>query len=112
MKAPFSGYVAVKYKQAFEPVERLEKIFALIDTRKVYAIANVSENLLSKFRVDEPTVFTESSGKRFYGVVERVGKVIDVKSKTKKIFVLIDNPTGELEVGMTGSLRPGKPESK
>ena len=41
IEAPFTGYLAVRYKQPDEPVERLEKVFALVDSSKVYAVANV-----------------------------------------------------------------------
>ena len=47
VKAPFKGYIAVKYKQDFEPVERLEKIFAIVDTEKVYAVAIWPEKRLT-----------------------------------------------------------------
>jgi RND family efflux transporter MFP subunit len=106
VKAPFPGYLAFRYKQPYEPVERLEKIFTIVDTSKVYALANVSENHLAEFKKGAQAVFVQSSGKTYSGKVERVGAVIDVKSKTKRVYVLIDNSLGELEVGMTGSLRP------
>ena len=32
MKAPFTGYLAVRYKQPFETVMQLEKVFAMVDT--------------------------------------------------------------------------------
>jgi multidrug efflux pump subunit AcrA (membrane-fusion protein) len=34
IRAPFTGYVAVRYKQPFETVERLEKVFAVLDASK------------------------------------------------------------------------------
>jgi RND family efflux transporter MFP subunit len=111
VKAPFSGFLAFRYKQPFEPVERLEKIFTIVDTARVYALANIAESHLSDFKKGSQAVFVQSSGKTYTGRVERVGKVIDVKSKTKRVYVLIDNSRGELEVGMTGSLRPAPLET-
>jgi RND family efflux transporter MFP subunit len=112
VRAPFAGYLAFRYKQPFEPVERLEKIFTIIDTSKVLALANIPENHVAEFKIGTPATFVHSSGKTYPGKVYRVGKVIDVKSKTKRVYVLIDNSQGELEVGMTGSLRPGALEHK
>jgi multidrug resistance efflux pump len=43
IKAPFSGHFAVRYKQPDESVERGEKVFAIVDSAKVYAVANVPE---------------------------------------------------------------------
>ncbi len=108
--APFSGYIAVKYKQPFEPVERLEKIFAIVDSAKVYAVANLPETYLQQVKVGDKGVFVYRNAKEFSGKVEKIGKLIDPKSNTKRVFVTIDNADGGLEVGMTGVLQLGKPE--
>jgi RND family efflux transporter MFP subunit len=108
VRSPFAGYLAFRYKQPFEPVERLEKIFTIVDTASVYAVANVAEQRLHEFKKSTQASFIEASGKTYTGIVDRVGKVIDVKSKTKRVYVLIDNSRGELEIGMTGSLQPAK----
>lgn len=105
VKSPFSGYVAVRYKQPFESVERAEKLFAVVDTSKVYAVANVPEALLPVFRKGAAVDFIHASGKKFKGTVDRLGKLIDPKSRTTKVYVLIENPDGELEVGTTGSVQ-------
>jgi len=107
--APFSGYLAVRFKQPFEAVERFEKIFTIVDSSSVYAVANVPEELLPVFGKGSEAFFLDSAGRTFAGKVERVGKLIDPKSRTKKVFVLINNSEAGLEVGMTGSLRSGKP---
>lgn len=102
--APFAGHIAAKLKQVDEPVERLEKVFTIVDTSRVYAVANVPEEALRYFAKGTQAVFISVTGKTFPGVVERVGKTIDPKSRTKRVHVLIDNPANELEMGMTGSL--------
>ena len=43
--------------------------------------------------------------KKFTGVVDKVGKLIDPKSRTKRVYLLIDNKDSLLEIGMTGSLK-------
>jgi RND family efflux transporter MFP subunit len=105
VKSPFSGHVAVRYKQPFESVERAEKLFAVVDTSKVHAVANVPEALLPVFRKGAQVDFTHASGKKHKGTVDRLGKLIDPKSRTTKVYVLIENPDGELEVGTTGSVQ-------
>lgn len=105
VKAPFTGYLAAKHKQPEESVERLEKIFTIVDTSKVYAVANVPEDLLPFFPRGAEAIFVSGLGKAVDGQIERMGKVIDPKSRTKRVYLLIDNPRNELEVGMTGSLR-------
>jgi RND family efflux transporter MFP subunit len=104
VKAPFGGYLAVRYKEPFEATEKLEKLFLLIDTGKVYAVANVPENLLNEFGKKSRAVFTSGTGRKFEGTVDRVGKLINPESRTGRVWVLVDNPQGVLQVGMTGTL--------
>ncbi len=108
VKAPFSGYVALRFKEPFESVDYLQKLFVIVDTSKVYAIAAVAESYLSHVTKGTRMAFIPSLslGKevRLVGTVERVAKLSDPKSGTRKVYVLIDNPDGRLEVGMTGSL--------
>jgi RND family efflux transporter MFP subunit len=104
VKAPFSGYIAVRYKQPFETVDRLEKVFAILDSSKVFAVANIPETMLQRFPKDADAVFVHSAGKKFKGKVERSGKLIDPKSMTKRVYVLIDNAQDELEIGSSGTL--------
>ncbi|MFH0824109.1 MAG: efflux RND transporter periplasmic adaptor subunit [Pseudomonadota bacterium] len=104
IKAPFTGYIAVRYKQPDEPVDRLEKIFAIVDSSKVHAVANVPEMLVSEFKKGTEAFFLPETQGKFKGTVDRVGKLIDPKSRTKRVYLLIDNAEGSLEVGTNGSL--------
>ncbi len=105
IRAPFSGYLATLYKQPFEGCPSFEKVFHLVDSKKVYTVANVSVGNVQRFKVGEQALFISATGGRFYGLVERIGKVVDPKSHTKKIYVLIANEDGRLEVGISGSLQ-------
>lgn len=105
VRAPYSGYIAVKYKQPFEPVERLEKIFAIVDSAKVYAVANLPETEIERVSIGDEATFVYAGSKRFPGKVEKIGKLIDPKSNTKRVFAVIDNTGGGLELGMTGVLQ-------
>jgi RND family efflux transporter MFP subunit len=105
VKAPFTGYLAIRSKQPGEPAERLEKLFFLVDSSKVYAVANVPESLLSQFPKGTDAVYISSSKQAYKGTVHRIGKLIDPKSRTKRVYLLIDNAGAGLEVGTTGSLQ-------
>ena len=48
--APFSGFLAVRYKQPDEVVNQYDNVFALVDKSKVYAVANVPESQAAKIR--------------------------------------------------------------
>ncbi|MEW6348658.1 MAG: efflux RND transporter periplasmic adaptor subunit [Thermodesulfobacteriota bacterium] len=106
VRAPFTGYLAARYVEPFEAVERLGRLFAIVDTSKVYAVGHVPEAYLSRYQKGTKTIFTYVSGEQFSGTVERVAPVITPESKTARIWVLIDNPKDELKVGMTGTLDP------
>jgi multidrug resistance efflux pump len=104
VKAPFSGYLAARYKQPNEPVHALDRLFSLVDSARVYAVAHVPEDLLSAYRIGTKCLFVRRGGEEHSGQVERIGKILDPKTKAKKVHVLIDNSDGLLEIGMTGFL--------
>lgn len=110
--APYKGYIAVKYKQIFEPVERMEKIFAIVDTTKVYAVANMPESALASVKRGMSASFIDAHGIKHMGVVEKMGAMIDPKSRTKRVWVLIDNARSQLIVGMVGTLQIEKSEDQ
>lgn len=102
--APFSGYLAVRYKQPEEVVNQYDNVFALVDKSKVFAVANVPESQAPKFVKGARTTFVHGSGKKYEGTVDKVGVLVDPQSKTLKVHILIDNSSGDLQVGTTGSL--------
>lgn len=108
VKAPFNGYLAALYKQEYETVSPQERIFALIDVSKVYAVANVPESLLSQFELGAKVLFVLPDEQQFEGKVDKVSAMIDPKSRTKRVFALIDNSENKLEVGASGVLRTRK----
>ena len=108
VKAPFTGYLAIRQKEAYEVVPPLEKLFTIVDSAKVYAVANVPENLLQYFEKGTKAAFYHSSGRQFLGEVDRIEPIIDPKTDTQKVYVLIDNAQENLGIGMSGSLESVK----
>jgi len=108
VKAPFTGYLAVRQKEAYEVVAPLDKLFTIVDSAKVYAVANVPENLLQHFEKGAKAAFHHSSGRQFLGEVDRIEPIIDPKTDTQKVYVLIDNAQENLGIGMSGSLESVK----
>jgi len=104
VKAPFTGYIAVRYKEPFEAAGPLEKLFSLIDSSKVYAVAYVPENLMQFFQKGSKAAFNDSYGRQFVGEVDKIEPTIDPKTGSQKVFVLMDNAQERLGIGMTGSL--------
>lgn len=105
VRAPFSGYISSRQKQPHESVDKLQTIFSIVDSSKVYAVAHVPVAMLQRFPKGAEAEFVYGIDNRARGVVDRIAKLIDPKSKTKRVYLLIDNSAGNLEVGMTGSLQ-------
>ncbi|MEI8181847.1 MAG: efflux RND transporter periplasmic adaptor subunit [Desulfomonile sp.] len=106
VRAPFTGHIDQRHKHVHEAVERLEKLFDIVDVTQLYAVAHVPESALPLFEKGRRAVFVHSSRGEFEGVVSKLGKRIDPKSKTRKVYVLIPNSQAALEMGMSGSLGP------
>ncbi|MEW6349543.1 MAG: efflux RND transporter periplasmic adaptor subunit [Thermodesulfobacteriota bacterium] len=105
LKAPFTGHLAVRYKQPFETVQRLEKVFALVDTSRVYAVASIPGEVASRIEKGTPAVFEDGPARSFQGTVDKVAKLTDPKTGTTRVYVLIDNPAGDVRVGMSGTMK-------
>ncbi|MEW6351527.1 MAG: efflux RND transporter periplasmic adaptor subunit [Thermodesulfobacteriota bacterium] len=103
LRAPFAGTIAVLYRDPYETVDYLEKVAELIDTRKVYARVNWPESRLSEVAIGKKARF-KYRDRLYEGVIDKMSSLIDPGSKSKRIHILIDNPAGTLQVGMSGSV--------
>jgi RND family efflux transporter MFP subunit len=106
VRAPFTGYLVEKYKEAYEAVNQLDKLFRIVDTHNVFGVANVPESQLGRFTKGARASFVDSLGTAYAGSVEKIEPVICPESKTAKVHLLIQNPRFALKVGMTGALWP------
>jgi hypothetical protein len=64
--------------------------------------------MIRDFEKGKEAAFSQPSGRQFLGRVERIEPIIDPKTDTQKVYVLIDNSQGNLGVGMSGSLESVK----
>lgn len=104
VKSPFSGYIVSYSRDAYEPVQRFEQLFLIADTSKVYAVANMPQSMIRQIRRGSKATFTAASGGTGEGVVDKIEAPIDPSSQTKKVYILIDNSEGKLEMGMVGQV--------
>jgi RND family efflux transporter MFP subunit len=105
LKAPFTGYLAVRYKQPFETVQRLDKVFAVIDTSRVQVVSSVRGDIAAQLEKGAQAVFEDNAGRKHQGKVDKVARLTDPKTGTARVYVLIDNPNGEIRVGTAGTLK-------
>jgi len=104
IKAPFTGYLAVRHQQPFETVNRSAKLFQLVDNASVYAVGHVTEAVLARLKKGDTATFVRASGKRSAGKIAKIGTLVDPKSGTGKIQVLLENPNSDLVIGAVGKL--------
>lgn len=103
LKAPFSGLVAVRYRDPHETVDYLEKVIEIVDTSQVYARANWPEARIPELALGKGAVF-HYRGKTWKGEIAKIASLIDPASKSKRVNILLENPDKILEVGMSGSV--------
>ena len=85
--APFSGYIEAVLIKSGEIVSPMNYLCQLINTNDLYAVADVSENLLSDISEKKPlSVYFPSLDLNIENLtVSRVGKVINAINRTVKI---------------------------
>jgi len=106
IRAPLSGIVVEKHKEAGETVDRVEKLVDLVNIDQVYVQFSLDSKLLQSVRVDQPVKV------RFpvIGNAEFTGKIAFIDPRIEKttgnsfrIKVLVENPDHLIKAGMRGS---------
>ena len=94
--APFSGYIEEVFVKSGEIVNPMNYLCQLINTNDLYAVADVSENLLSDISEKNPlSVYFPSLGLNIENLtVSRVGKVVNVVNRTVKIECKLPDDNG------------------
>ena len=93
--APFSGYIEEVLVKSGEIVSPMNYLCLLINTNDLYAVADVSENLLSDISEKPLSVFFPSLDLNIENLtVSRVGKVINAINRTVKIECKLPNDNG------------------
>ena len=103
IKAPLSGTIVKKYKEAGEAVDRVEKLFDIINIDKVYIQFYLDPKLMDSVKVGDniPLKFDAPlAGSKHAGVVSFVEPRIDAASGLFRLKLLMDNPNHEVKAGM------------
>jgi membrane fusion protein (multidrug efflux system) len=106
IKAPLSGIVVKKYKEVGEGVERVEKLFDIVNIDRVFVQFYLDPKLMdrvkpnAKVNVRFPTLPKEKQ--EYTGTVSFIDPRIDAASGLFRVKVLIDNPRHEIKAGMRG----------
>lgn len=106
IRAPLSGIVVEKHKEAGETVDRVEKLIDLVNIDQVYVQFNLDVKLLESVRIDQPVKvrFAVIGNAEFTGKVAFIDPRIEkTTGNSFRVKVLIDNPDRKIKAGMRGT---------
>ena len=101
--SPLSGIVVKKYKEAGESVDRVEKLFDIVNIDKVYVQFYLDPKFMDKIPPDSKvTVRFPSLPQPYAAIVSFIDPRIDAASGLFRVKLLLDNPNREIKAGMRG----------
>jgi membrane fusion protein (multidrug efflux system) len=104
IRAPFSGIIVQKYKEAGESVDRVEKLVDIVNIDQVYVRYFLDPKYMQTLHVgEEVTVrFPALNGAQFKGKIDFIAPEIDAPSNLFLLRLLIENPDHKIKGGMRG----------
>lgn len=116
IRSPFVGVVASKNMEAGELIKPESIIANLISISKVYLVLNIPEKDIRKIKNGQKVKFAVDAleNKQFEGIVTNITPVLDLKTRTVAIKILVDNQDKNLMPGMfaRATIFTGQKENK
>ncbi len=104
LRAPQSGYVATQTAASGEAVEPGRALFQLVNTRQVWAVADIYEKDLAQVRLGQKVQVTVL-GKSYGGTVAVVDPVVNSDTRTLQVRAVLANAQGVLKPGMFATMQ-------
>ena len=103
--SPINGYVTAKsvYNSCYvDETNNDTPAFEIADLSRVWIVADVYENDLSRIREGAAVTVTTLAwpGEAFHGRIDKACNVFDSESKTMKVRITLPNPDGKLVPGL------------
>jgi cobalt-zinc-cadmium efflux system membrane fusion protein len=104
LTAPIAGTVVARDAVVGEIVDTDGALFAIADTRKVWAMLDVQEADVRRVQVGQPIVLSVAAlrGETFPGRVTWISAELNRRTRTLKARAEVANPLGVLRAGMFG----------
>jgi len=106
IKSPLSGIVVKRYKEPGESVDRIEKLFDIVNIDQVYIQFYLEPSLIEKLGVKDkvPVRFPaiNNGAQQFEAAISFIDPRIDAASGLFRIKLLLDNPNHDIKAGMRG----------
>ena len=104
IRAPLSGIVVKKYKEVGEGVDRVEKMFDIVNIDQVYIQFYLDPKLMETIQTDMklPVHFPTlpKAAHDYVATVAFIDPRIDAASGLFRVKLLLDNPNHEIKAGM------------
>ena len=100
--SPLLGTVVEITGTVGQTVEAAAPLFTVADLTQLWVLLDISESQLSQVRAGQPVDLTISAlpDRRFTGRVESIGDIVDEKTRTIAVRVVVANTDGVLKPGM------------
>ncbi|WPB75083.1 efflux RND transporter periplasmic adaptor subunit [Archangium violaceum] len=100
--SPLEGTVVEINGTLGQAVDASTSLFTVANLSELWVLLDLSESQLTQVRAGQTVAFTVSAlpEQRFTGRVEYVGDIVDEKTRTIPVRVVVPNPRGLLKPGM------------
>lgn len=105
--SPLDGTVIERHVTMGEVVEPAKSILTIADLSTVWGIAEVPEKSISVIQKDTEAIVSVTAlpSEKFNGKITYISDLLDAASRTAKVRVEIDNPSGKLKPEMFVSFK-------
>lgn len=101
IRSPLTGYVAAKSVERGEQVKTDTKLFTVIDVSRMYANQSVSEDDIARIKTTgQVPVLIDAIGKPVTGRISLVHPLVDPRTRSVTVKVLIQSGGAKLRPGM------------
>ncbi len=109
VRAPFAGVVVGRDAVQGKVVASGERLATIVDTRTVWALLHLPEEVASRARLGAPIVFTTPGlrGEQFAGHVTWIATELDRRTRTLEARAELENPEGRLKANAFGAAEVG-----
>ncbi|VAX24777.1 hypothetical protein MNBD_NITROSPINAE04-1835 [hydrothermal vent metagenome] len=114
VRAPYNGFVARKLTDVGNWVNDGDGLFEIIDIHRIEVVVEAPERYLREFSMGREAQVTLDAypGKTFKGKIAAVSPKADLKSRTFRVKVGMDNPNSAIKAGMLARVTVTTSEQK
>jgi cobalt-zinc-cadmium efflux system membrane fusion protein len=114
LTAPIDGVVTLRNVTIGKQVDSEQVLLEVVDTRSLWADADVNEGDLSRIAAGQPVtlVFDALPDRELKGIISYVAPAVDPQTRSAKVRVPLENKDGSLRANMFGHARIAASEAK